>query len=58
MANVGTHTQPSWSPEGAKIAYANTASGRNQIWVVNRSGSGAVNTSTSSSPDTLPNWSA
>ena len=46
------------SPDGTKIAYANTVTGKSQIWVVGDNGAGAVNTSTSTGTDSLPSWAA
>ncbi len=48
---------PSWSPDSAKLAYGTYKSGRFQIHVANRDGSGSVNITMSNFPDAAPGWS-
>ena len=48
---------PSWSPDGARVAFCHYANGRGQIYVVNADGSGATNLSSNAYCDRSPVWS-
>jgi Tol biopolymer transport system component len=47
---------PSWSPDGTRIAFASTRSGQMDIWVMNRDGSGPVRLTRSSEAEEWPAW--
>jgi Tol biopolymer transport system component len=47
---------PSWSPDGSKIVFWSTRTGRQQIWVMNADGSNAYSLSPSSYDDWNPVW--
>jgi len=49
--------QPSWSPDGRKIAFTSTRDGNNQIYVMNADGSGPTRLTTNSTGDFEPSWS-
>ncbi len=51
---------PSWSPDGGRIAFASTrADGRNiDIWVMNADGSNPIRLTDHQSPDQDPTWAA
>ena len=52
---------PTWSPDGSQIAYASTASGSTQIWVMNADGSDQRQLTAGLGPDyphtNVPAWS-
>ena len=43
---AGSQFQPSWSPDGTRIAYASGQDGDNDIWVMNADGTGRRNLTT------------
>lgn len=52
-------TEPSWSPDGARLAYVSDTSGVPQIWMTNSDGSGQpVQLTSGTASDTHPSWSA
>ena len=57
-SNAAADTQPSWSPDGTKIAFASTRSGNSDIWVMNADGSSPVRLTTNAATDFAPSWSA
>ena len=52
--------EPTWSPDGTKIAFATNRDGNFEVYVVNAdNGANAINlTNNSSSNEFEPNWSA
>lgn len=54
-AGADTEIDPSYSPSGAKIAYASNAGGTFQIWTANADGTGAAQLTTGGG--TEPSWS-
>jgi Tol biopolymer transport system component len=61
-STLGTDDNPSWSPDGTKIAYRSYRDGRQgDIWVMDADGSNAVNITPDPLPDTTderrPEWS-
>lgn len=57
-AGEGSNADPSWSPDGSKIAFTSDRDGNSDIFIMNADGSGAVNiTSNSPEYDTSPAWS-
>ncbi len=47
---------PTWSPDGAQIAFSSDRDGRRQIYVINKDGNQQMNISNSSSNDWDPIW--
>ena len=55
---VGSDDHPSWSPDGARIAFASRRSGPSEVWVANADGSAATRLTFRDGPLTLqPRWS-
>ena len=48
---------PSWSPDGARIAYMSGQEKHHQIWVMNTDGSGARRLTFNEHDDWRPRWS-
>jgi tol-pal system beta propeller repeat protein TolB len=54
---VQFQTDPAWSPDGTRIAFASNRSGNSDIWVANRDGSGMRQITNHPEIDTSPTWS-
>ncbi|MCV0393720.1 MAG: cadherin-like domain-containing protein, partial [Nitrosopumilus sp.] len=56
---AGNDVQPSWSPNGEKIAFANDPSGPtpSQIFIINANGTNLINISNNTFADSDPQWS-
>ncbi|MGB9592061.1 MAG: FlgD immunoglobulin-like domain containing protein, partial [Candidatus Kryptoniota bacterium] len=51
-------TDPTWSPDGSKIAFASNRSGNFDIWVMNSNGTGTpIKLTSSEADDREPSWS-
>jgi TolB protein len=48
---------PAWSPDGTKIAFTSNRDGNNEIYIVNRDGSGLRRLTNNPSIDVTPTWS-
>jgi Tol biopolymer transport system component len=57
-AGVQWQTDPAWSPDGTKIAFASGREGSFDIYVVNADGTGTRRLTTSSANEQSPTWSA
>ena len=57
--NAGTDTDPSWSPDGSRIAFSRATAGGLRVFLMNADGSGVTPLSTSASlvQDQRPRWS-
>jgi Tol biopolymer transport system component len=55
--NSGWESDPSWSPDGNKIAFASHRSGFFDIWVMDADGSNQVNLTDQPTYDASPAWS-
>src|SRR4051794_13855936 len=53
----GIDTEPAFSPDGSKIAFASTRAGNLDIWVMNADGSNPQRLTTSAFHETEPAWS-
>jgi Tol biopolymer transport system component/DNA-binding winged helix-turn-helix (wHTH) protein len=53
----GVQTDPTWSPDGLKIAYSSDRSGYEDIWLEPVDGGMAVPLTQSPAPDVKPDWS-
>lgn len=53
----GLQQHPSWSPDGARIAYASNHSGNSDLWVQGIGDSEAVQVTSNPAHDWEPNWS-
>jgi len=49
--------QPSWSPDGAKVAFTSDRDGNREIYVMNADGSGQTRLTNNSATDDVPAWS-
>jgi TolB protein len=47
---------PSWSPDGARIAYQSTVSGVTYLFIINADGSNPHRVSTASTFEETPDW--
>ena len=48
---------PSWSPEGADIAFTSTRDGNSEVYVMNADGSAPINLTKHPESDFFPTWS-
>ncbi|MET0754007.1 MAG: DUF5050 domain-containing protein [Pyrinomonadaceae bacterium] len=55
--NAATDTSPSYSPDGAKIAFHTNRDGNNEIYRMNADGSNPVNLTNNAASDFSPNYS-
>jgi Tol biopolymer transport system component len=53
----GFLSAPSWSPDGARLAFVSDRDGRSDIWVIDRDGSNAINLTQDDAKDHSPSWS-
>lgn len=53
----GPDLEPSWSPDGTKIAFASRRSGQYQVWVVSATGGSPVRITHTSTMEAEPFWS-
>ena len=53
----GSDTDPAWSPDGTKIAFASWREGNTDIWVINADGSGLRRVTNDEFIDSGPTWS-
>lgn len=54
---VAFQTEPAWSPDGSRIAFASAREGSFDIYVMNADGTGAERLTTSDAQDHNPSWS-
>ena len=55
--NSGRNKNPSWSPDGAKIAFTSDQAGTWDVYVINSDGSDQINLTTHETADDYPTWS-
>ena len=55
--SAGDDTQPSWSPDGSRIAFTSGRSGSNQIWTMSPTGASLVRLTHTSTGEQNPAWS-
>jgi Tol biopolymer transport system component len=53
----GNDLNPSWSPDGTKIAFTSKRTGNNEIFVMNADGTGQVDITNNAAADNQPAWS-
>ncbi|MBM3501973.1 MAG: hypothetical protein FJX74_25240, partial [Armatimonadetes bacterium] len=53
----GSSGQPSWSPDGNRIAFANTDGGDTEICAINKDGTGFQKLTDNTANDVSPTWS-
>ncbi len=54
---AGLQTNPTWSPDGRRLAYASDAEGNFDIWVQSMDGGAPLRLTSTPEPDTWPAWS-
>ena len=57
LEGVQYQTEPAWSPDGTKIAFASAREGSFDIYVMNRDGTGATRLTSTKQNDQHPTWS-
>jgi Tol biopolymer transport system component/plastocyanin len=55
-ANPSWDHEPTWSPDGSKIAFSSARDGNYEIYVMNADGSGQTNLTNSAGNDDQPSW--
>jgi len=55
--NSASDSQPTWSPDGTRIAFTSNRSGNNEVYAMNADGSGVADLTNNSGADTDPAWS-
>jgi TolB protein len=55
--NPAGDREPTWSPDGAKIAYTSFRGSSREIFVMNADGTGQTNLTNNRSSDSSPAWS-
>jgi TolB protein len=60
LTNFGASTDvhPSWSPDGAKIAFTSTRDGNSEVYVMTATGSEVTNLTNHPESDFFPSWSS
>jgi TolB protein len=56
VASTAYDTEPTWSPDGTKIAFVSSRSGRPQIYTVSATGGGLTRITQTSTGETSPAW--
>jgi Tol biopolymer transport system component len=56
VASTAYDTEPTWSPDGTKIAFVSNRSGKPQIYTVSASGGGLTRITQTSTGETSPAW--
>ena len=56
VANIAQDTDPIWSPDGTRIAFASSRTGKPQIYTVSASGGGLTQITQAASGATSPAW--
>lgn len=57
LVNGAGNTDPTWSPNGSKLAFVSTRDGDAEVYTMNSDGSGQTRLTTSSGSDIEPSWS-
>jgi Tol biopolymer transport system component len=55
--SAGTDGEPTWSPDGSRIAFASRRTGQNQIYVLSSTGEAATRISHTLTDELSPSWS-
>jgi Tol biopolymer transport system component len=55
--SAGTDFEPTWSPDGSKIAFTSRRSGQYQVWVMSAAGGSPVRITHTSTIESEPFWS-
>ena len=53
----GDDTQPSWSPDGSKVAFTSNRDGNHEIYVMDAIGANPINLTNNNADDAHPTWS-
>jgi Tol biopolymer transport system component len=56
VASAAYDTEPTWSPDGTKVAFVSKRSGKPQIYTVSASGGGLTRITQTSTAETSPAW--
>ncbi len=54
--NNARDSDPAWSPDGQKIAFASNRDGNTEIYVMNEDGSAQTRLTNSAGENLVPNW--
>ncbi len=55
--DASDHLTPTWSPDGARLAFVSNESGSYKLWMINRDGTGLRQLTTGKGDDRYPAWS-
>ena len=57
LTTTGNNYEPRWSPDGKRIAFESSRTGRKQVYTMNADGSAVTQVTTAASNQFEPNWS-
>ena len=57
LSRQGHDVQPTWSPDGTRIAFVAAGDGNNEVYLMNSDGTGLLRVTRNVANDWFPHWS-